>query len=89
MSYNLVEELSMKKIKILAFIFIMTIALLSGVKALAYIPFSEAIKNCEPYSKQGFGNLRNEKILTNGYVHKDDLKLEKHFKKCKANTLKI
>ncbi len=28
-------------------------------------------------------DIRNEKILTNGYIHKDDLKLEKHFKKCK------
>lgn len=28
-------------------------------------------------------DIRNEKILTNGYIHLEDLKLEKHFKKCK------
>ena len=28
-------------------------------------------------------DIRNSAILTNGYIHKDDLKLEKHFKKCK------
>lgn len=28
-------------------------------------------------------DIRNESILTNGYVHIDDLNLDKHFKKCK------
>lgn len=28
-------------------------------------------------------DIRNEKILTNGYIHIDDLKLDKYFKKCK------
>lgn len=28
-------------------------------------------------------DIRNSAILTNGFIHKDDLKLEKHFKKCK------
>jgi len=28
-------------------------------------------------------NIRDEKILTNGFIHKEDLKLDKHFKKCK------
>jgi DNA (cytosine-5)-methyltransferase 1 len=28
-------------------------------------------------------NIRNGKILTNGYIHKEDLNLDKHFKKCK------
>ncbi len=28
-------------------------------------------------------DIRNEDILTNGYIHKDDLKLEKYFKQCK------
>lgn len=28
-------------------------------------------------------DIRNEKILSNGFIHKTDLQLEKHFKKCK------
>ena len=28
-------------------------------------------------------DIRNETILTNGFIHIDDLKLEKHFKECK------
>lgn len=28
-------------------------------------------------------DIRNEKILSNGFIHKNDLQLEKHFKKCK------
>ena len=28
-------------------------------------------------------DIRNEKILSNGFIHKTDLRLEKHFKKCK------
>lgn len=28
-------------------------------------------------------DIRNEEILTNGYIHIDDLKLEKYYKKCK------
>ncbi len=28
-------------------------------------------------------DIRNETILTNGYIHKKDLNLEKHYKKCK------
>lgn len=28
-------------------------------------------------------DIRNNQILTNGYIHIDDLKLEKHYKKCK------
>ena len=28
-------------------------------------------------------DIRNERILSNGYIHKTDLQLEKHFKKCK------
>lgn len=28
-------------------------------------------------------DIRNEQILTNGYIHIDDLKLERHYKKCK------
>lgn len=28
-------------------------------------------------------DIRNERILSNGFIHKTDLQLEKHFKKCK------
>lgn len=28
-------------------------------------------------------DIRNEKILTNGFIHKDDLKLDEYYKKCK------
>ena len=28
-------------------------------------------------------DIRNEAILTNGFIHKEDLKLDKHFKQCK------
>lgn len=28
-------------------------------------------------------DIRNEEILTNGFIHKEDLKLDKHFKQCK------
>ena len=31
-------------------------------------------------------DIRNEEILTNGFIHKDDLRLEKHFKKCKMGA---
>ncbi len=31
-------------------------------------------------------DIRNEKILTNGYIHIDDLKIAKHFKKCQMGA---
>lgn len=31
-------------------------------------------------------DIRNERILNNGYIHKTDLHLDRHFKKCKMGT---